>query len=67
MVVLKYKADAVAPQVRALRIIELGGLSAIDAQTAAAGPVQQADNIEQSAFARPGRANDGTKIAGVEA
>lgn len=64
--VLEHEADGVAAQMRDLGIAERGGILPLDQEPARGRPVEQADDVEQGALARAGRADQREELAVIE-
>lgn len=59
---LKDKANGVPSQASERMVVQLSCIFAIDGQLARGGPVQQTNDVEQGAFARPRGPHHCTKI-----
>jgi hypothetical protein len=66
VVPLKDEADLAVAEVSEGKVIEGGEVLAVEADGAAGGAVEGADDVEECAFAGTGRADDGEGIAGSE-
>ena len=60
---LKDEADLPVADFGQLQLVELAEVLAVEQHRAARGPVQRADDLQQRALARAGRADDGKGFA----
>ncbi len=63
---LKHEADALAAQARALLVVELGGVDAVDEVLAVRRPIEASDDVEKRRLAGARGPGDGQPVAAVE-
>src|SRR5437667_10752444 len=60
---LKNKTNLLVPNVSQLVAVELGDVGAVEPIATLGGPIQAADDVHESGFARTAGAHDGDKLA----
>src|SRR6266571_5227791 len=60
---LKNKTNLLVPNIGQLVAVELGDVGAVQPITPLSGPIQAADDVHESGFARTTGAHDGDKLA----